>query len=65
MYSTLKAEMARKSVTIKNLAESLGKREATISNKINGKSDFTLSEAKEIKEILSVEMPLDELFNKA
>lgn len=64
MYSTLKAEMARKSVTIKNLADHLEKRVATISNKINGKSDFTVPEAVEIKRFLDVSMPIDELFKK-
>lgn len=64
MYSTLKAEMARKNMRIKDLAMHLNEATSTISKKVNGHVDFTLKEAKAIKEILSVDMPLEELFFK-
>ena len=64
MYANLRAEMARKRITIKSVAEHLGQGVATISNKINGKSDFTVPEAVEIKKFIAVDMPIDELFKK-
>ena len=64
MYPNLRAEMARKSVTSNDIATALGVRPATISWKLNGKSDFSLAEAKKIKERLGVEMTLDELFEE-
>lgn len=64
MYSTLKAEMARKGVTGRELARSLNLGESTFSLKINGRSEFDLSEAKAIKDELGVNIPLEELFEK-
>lgn len=48
----LKAEMARSGLTIKKLAEKLGIHPATLSNKINGKTEFTCDEIMKIGEIL-------------
>ena len=64
MYSNLKAEMARKDITIKEIAEKMEKQPNTISAKITGKTDFTLSECLKIKTILQVEMPLEDLFSE-
>ena len=64
MFSTLRAEMSRKNVTCKNLAELFEMTPQTISFKMNGKSGFTLDEAKKIKDFLGVEMSIDELFEK-
>ncbi|MFB6364512.1 XRE family transcriptional regulator [Paenibacillus elgii] len=44
-YRNLRAEMARNGVTIQQLANSLGVRFATVSDKINGKSRFFCDEA--------------------
>lgn len=48
----LKAEMARSGLTTKKLAEKLGIHPATLSNKINGKTEFTCDEIMKIGEIL-------------
>lgn len=64
MYNNLRAEMTRRNVNAKEIAKKLGKTEGTISSKITGKTDFTLDEARQIKEILNVDTSLDELFLK-
>ena len=67
MYPTLRAEMARKNVTNKDLASLLGRTEQTISFKMNGKNidtGFTLDEAIKIRDYLDVTIPIDELFEK-
>jgi DNA-binding Xre family transcriptional regulator len=65
MYLNLKAEMARKNVTLTELANMTGMKLGTLSVKINGKSDFTFSEASNIKKALKVDIPLDELFQRS
>lgn len=63
MYSNLIAELARKGINQKDLADGLDIGRATVSRKINGISDWTLSEALTIKEeILCVDTPLEQLF---
>ena len=65
MYPNLRAEMARKNVTIAQVAAALGVQPATISRKMIGTNDFTLTELLAIKDFLKVEMPVEELFKKA
>lgn len=48
----LKAEMAREGLTIKRLAEALVMHPATLSNKINGKTEFGCDEMMKIGDIL-------------
>ena len=63
VFPNLRAEMARKNVTITDLANVLGLRIATVSIKLKtGK--FTLKEAKAIKQYLDVDMSLEELFEE-
>lgn len=63
MYSNLKAELMRKGLSQKELAEGLMITRSTVNRKINGLSDWTLSEAVTIKEdILGVDIPLEQLF---
>lgn len=64
LYPNLRAEMARLGVTITMLAELLGVRINTISDKMTGKieSGFTLKEAVQIKKFLGVDIPLEVLF---
>lgn len=64
MYPNLKAEMARAGYTITKLAELMGMRIATLSQKLAGKYHLTLTEAKKIKKILGVDMPLEVLFEE-
>ena len=61
MYSNLKAEMARRDVTITEIAKVLRVRIGTVSVKMR-KGKFTLAEAVKIKKYLGVDMPLEELF---
>ena len=70
MYPNLKAEMARKGITLEKLAEELEKKGfartiPTLSVKLSGKSIITLEEAKAIKEVLDVDIPIEELFEVA
>lgn len=62
MFKNLKAEMGRNSIKAKDLARALNVREATISFKMNGKSDFTFSEAKQIKETFFPNLDIEYLF---
>jgi hypothetical protein len=62
MYSNVKAELARRDLTIVDLSIMTGIRYQTLADKINGKFLLTLDEAKKIKSSLGVEIPLEELF---
>ena len=64
MYQNLRAELARKGLTLTDVANELGVRLATISDKMNGKYPITLNEAKKIKRFLNVDLPLEELFKE-
>lgn len=63
-YPNLRAERSRKGITIKNIADKLGLTSGTVSLKLNGKYPITLDEAKQIKEILNVDIPLEVLFEE-
>lgn len=63
MYSNLRAEMARKGIKVKDLAELLGVRRTTVSDKINGKYRFYYDEAKKIKETFFPDLDLEYLFD--
>lgn len=62
MYRNLEAELARKQISRKELAEKLGITATTLSFKLNGKSKFSLEECVEIKRLLGTEEPIDYLF---
>lgn len=62
MYRNLKAEIARRGISRKELATVIGCTEGTISMKMNEKSSFTIPEALAIKKFLNVDCSLDELF---
>lgn len=62
MYPNVRAEMARKNVTLTMLSEALNKSVATVSGKIKGNYPFTIEEAKIVKAVIGVDMTLDELF---
>lgn len=64
MYPNLRAEMARNRVTMSDLAGVLGITISTMSQKMNGKFDFSLSEALKIKEAIKCEASIEELFYK-
>ncbi|MBQ9387921.1 MAG: XRE family transcriptional regulator [Lachnospiraceae bacterium] len=64
LYSNLKAEMARRGITNRDLAQAIGKREEAVSRKMTGKSDFTVFEASTIKKAFSIDVPIEQLFFK-
>ena len=61
----LEAELKRKNIKRKDLAEKLNLTIGTVSLKLNGKAPITLAEAKEIKSVLSVDIPLEILFHQS
>lgn len=65
IYPNLKAEMARKGFSQKDLAKALNMYEPGISYKMHSKSGFTVTEAIRVKKLLGVEMPLEVLFERA
>lgn len=60
-YNNLEAELKRKSITRENLAKELNCNVGTISQKLNGKYDFTLREAFALKKLLNCS--IDYLFD--
>ena len=61
-YSNLEAEIARKGVSKKEIAETLGVRLATVYNKLKGKCPFTLDEAFKIRNKHFPDFTLEYLF---
>lgn len=62
MYRNLLAEMARKNITKKEIANFLDLRVATICDKINGKYSFKLDEAFKIKKEFFPQLSVEYLF---
>lgn len=68
MYRILKAEMVRANISIKQLSMKLDITERSLRNKINGVTEFTLSESFRINEVMNektkLNISLEELFEK-
>jgi plasmid maintenance system antidote protein VapI len=64
MYRILRAEMVRVNISVKELAMKIGITERSLRNKINGVTDFTITEARKIRPIVSPDMFLDDLFQR-
>ena len=64
MYNNLRAEIARKGVTMIELAQQTGMSVQRLSRKMNQRSGrgFLFSEALAIKKALGVDIPLETLF---
>lgn len=62
MYSNVKAELARRSLTVVDLSKMTGIRYMSLVNKLNGKAPLKLDEAQRIKDALKVELTLEKLF---
>lgn len=62
MYRNLDAEMKRKGITRGELAAKMNLSPSTMSLKLNGKSNISLKEAMQIKNIVHVDMPIEILF---
>lgn len=70
MYSNLRAEIARKNLTLEKIVAELKKRNinittAMLSLKLNGKYEIYLKEAKALKEIVETDLSIDILFQEA
>lgn len=64
MFHNLEAEMARKKLTKLDIQKELGLSQSTFYSKSNGKNEFTLLEAQQIKNIFFPECSLDYLFER-
>ena len=61
MYNNLTAEIARKGMTVKDVAGAVLMKQSTFAQKYRGNVDFTLPEAMRIKKFLN-ELPIEYLF---
>ena len=64
VYPNLKAEMARFGIRTKDLAVFIGCSPHSLTNKINGKTDFTLSESEKIHAHYFPNVKKDYLFER-
>ena len=64
MFANLQAEMARRSITGRALAKMIGVQELTMYNKLNGTTEFKLSEMEAIKTALKTDVNMDYLFKR-
>lgn len=64
VYPNLRAELARKKITLGELAYKLNMTLGTLSQKLNDKYPVMLNEAKRIKKIVGTDLPLEILFSK-
>lgn len=62
MYPNLRAEMARRNLTVEKMAELCGVNYSAFSQILNGKRQLTWKMALRIKGILGVDIPLEVLF---
>lgn len=65
MYQNLKALMGAKGITIETVARLLCVHRDTITNKLNGESEFTYGQAELIHDILFPEYSIRYIFNRA
>lgn len=64
MYSNVKAELARKNMSVVDLSNKTGIRYQTLVDKLNGKYKTSVEEAITIKSALDVNIPLEQLFEQ-
>ena len=64
MFPNIKAELARKEMTIVDLSNATGIRYQTLWCKLKGDYQFTVDEAMRIKQAIGVDMPIEELFER-
>lgn len=63
MFPNLKAEMARKGITYKMIADLLGKSESWVDNTLRGKSNLPLVDGVKIKNNFFQEIDIEVLFS--
>jgi plasmid maintenance system antidote protein VapI len=64
MYPNVRAEMARRNLTIKRMSELCDMNYVSFSQVLNGKKKLTYEMALKIKSVLDVNMPLEVLFDE-
>lgn len=64
LYPNLRSEMSRRKIKGYELAEALGIRQATLSAKLNGHSDWSLDECRAAKQFIGTAMPIELLFKR-
>jgi transcriptional antiterminator len=64
MYRILRAEMVKADISVKDLAIKIDITERSLRNKINGITDFTMTEGRKIRNEVAPGMSLEELFKK-
>lgn len=64
MFETIRTEMARKFITIQEMADTLGCTRDTLSNKLSGKTMINLDEAIILNETYFPEIDIKELFKE-
>lgn len=62
MYKRIESQLVLNGISKKELAEQVGIAYNTLLAKMRGEREFTLKEAREIKQILHSEEPIEELF---
>ena len=64
MYAILKLIFKNKKVKYEDAAKTIKGSHSTFCEKINGNSDFTIAEARKLREVYFPELTLDEAFKK-
>lgn len=64
MYNTLRAEIARKNLTMGEIADNLRIARTTLYQKMTRENSFLVNEAVQIKRMLGVNMPIEVLFKE-
>jgi hypothetical protein len=69
MFPNFNAEYSRRGFTLEKLSEEMEKRGCkrtvpTLSQKLNGKYELTLNEAKALRDVVAPNMTIDELFSE-
>ena len=62
MFNTVRAEMGRKGWSLRMLSEASLIPYDSLRNKMNGRTEFTRTEMLRVKQVLSPELTLDDLF---
>ena len=63
MFRNLNAEMTRRGLTRRVMADKMNMAPNTLTRKLNGRADFTLTEVYKIRDILDEISPLDKDMN--
>ncbi len=64
IFETVRTEMARKFITIQQMADTLGCTRDTLSNKLSGKTMLNLDEAFTLNEVYFPEIDIRDLFKE-